>query len=212
MKMYLIILFLSTTSIQIFAQRNIDVDIFGNLQYVSENGRHKAFLKKDIFESLIYSDNYNNEVTYTKKYLDREYRGLLGNKDAEIDFFRHLIRQYRSESKYKAMYSVDIFGKTIFEDNRNNKLETGKDIFGNPTYEEKRNGITTSIKRDLSGGLEYRSGNDRASLKKDIFGKWCYSDSSGNKFEFGDRAWSRLEERFGNDEKVFFFLINEFLR
>jgi len=136
MKRLLIILFLAATSLQIFAQ-HLEVDIFGNLQYEPREGSYKAYLKKDIFNNLIFSDNNDNELTYEKKYLDLKYKDVLRNKEAQADFFRYLIHKYRLESQYKAKFSVDIFDKIIIEDNRNNKVEFGKDIFGHPTYEEK---------------------------------------------------------------------------
>ncbi len=189
---------------------NIETDIFGDLVYRS-NG-YTATLKKNIFDDLTYSDNQNNNIVFEKKYLQQEAPKVLSDNSAKMDIFRYLIRKHRSESGFSEKYSVDIFGTTIIEDNRGNKVEMGTDIFGNPTYDEKSGGVQTSISRSLNGMLEYRSGGESASLGKDVFNKWTYRDSSGNKFEFGDRTWDKLIRRFGNDENVFRFLVDEFMR
>ncbi len=193
------------------AQRgNVETDIFGDLQYNS--GGYTASLKKNIFDDLTFSDNRNNNLVFEKKYLQQEDPKVLSDVGARTDFFRYLIRRYRSENGYTAKYSVDIFGTTIVEDNRGNKVERGTDIFGNPTYKEKSGGVEVSVKRSIDGALEYRSGGESASLGKDIFGKWIYKDSSGNRFEFGGRAWDMMIRRFGNDENVLWFLMDEFFR
>ena len=210
MKRYFIYLFLVAISLQLSAQQ-IKVDIFDDLEYQSENGQYKANLKKNIFDDLVFSDNNNNELTFRKKYLEIENKILLEDEEARIDFFRHLIRRYRSEEKYKASFSVNIFDDIVIEDNRNNKIKKGTDIFGHPVYEEKFNGVETTIKRDLSGNPEYKSGKEQATLKKDIFNKWIYQDSSGNKFEFSDQTWNSLMDQYGSDENILYFLINEFL-
>lgn len=194
-----------------FAQRTVfETDIFGDLRY--ESNGYRATLKKDIFDALTFSDSNGNEIVFEEKYLDSEYRqGLSNDKDAKAGFFRRLIHRYSPENGYRAKYSVDIFGTTVIEDNRGNKIEMGTDIFGNPTYKEKSGGVESSFSRSLNGTLEYRSGRESASLGKDIFNKWTYSDSSGNKFEFSPQTWSRLEKRFGSDENVFMFLVRELI-
>lgn len=201
---------LIVTCLQIRAQ-HVEFDIFGNLQYESEDERYKAYLKKDIFDNLIFSDNNNNELRYNKKYLDLYYKDALKNKEDKISFFRSFISEYISEKGYKATFDVDIFDKVIIKDNLNNKVEIGTDIFGNQTYEEIRNGVKTTMKTDLSGNLEYKSAKEQAFLKKDIFNKWTYSDSSGNKFEFSNKTWNRLKYLYVSEEDILFFLINEFL-
>jgi lipid II isoglutaminyl synthase (glutamine-hydrolysing) len=210
MKRYLIFLLLIVESLQLYAQ-HIELDIFDNLQYESKERGYNAYLKKDIFDNLIFSDSNNNELTFKKKYLDLMCHDVLSNQEAKRNFFWKLIDEYSLEKKYQATYAVDIFDKVIFEDNKNSKIEIGKDIFGNQTYEEKRNDVTISIKRDLSGNLECASGKENASLKKDIFNKWSYDDSSGNKFEFSNETWNMLKNKYGKEEDVFLFLIDQFL-
>lgn len=213
MKKNLIFICIMLITLPLFAQRNrIETDIFDNLQYTSSDGKYKAELKEDIFDNLIFSDSNKNKITYKKEYLDSEYRGMPQNEKAKTDFFHRLIRQYRTENNYEASYSIDIMGTTIFKDNRGNQTKKGVDIFGNPTYEEKIDGVEMSIKRSINGALEYKSGKENATLRKNIFDKWCYEDSNGNKFEFGEKTWNSLIRRFKNDEGVFSFLIGESFR
>ena len=210
MKKFLVCVVMSLLSIPLFAQRiNIETDIFGDLKY--QHGDYTAALKKDVFDNLTFTDNNDNKIVFEQKYLLQEYPRVKENNEAKMDFFRQLVRRYRSEGRYETKYSIDIFRTTIITDNRGNKIEKGTDIFGNTTYEEESNGVNMSVKRALNGTLEYRSGGDSASLGKDIFDKWIYKDSYGNKFEFGTKTWNALERRFGNDEEIFWFLINQFI-
>ncbi|GGG09913.1 hypothetical protein GCM10011323_13110 [Pontibacter amylolyticus] len=210
MKKYFILLSLIVISQLSHAQR-IQFDIFGDLHYESKENRYTASLKKDIFNNLIFSDNTNNELVFKKKYLDLNYKYLIKDEEAKIDFFRYIINRYSLERGYKAKFDVDIFDKVIIEDNKNNRVEVGRDIFGNLTYEEKRDDFKISIKRDLSGNLEFRSDKEQAYLKKDILNKWSYSDSSGNRFNFSNKTWDKLMHVYGSDESIFFFLIDNFL-
>lgn len=213
MKKFLVTMFMLSLAMPLFAQRgNIETDIFGDLRYETRDRSYNAALKKDIFDNLVFTDSRRNNIVFEKKYLDLEYPKVVGNPGARSDFFNNLVRRHRHDERYEAKYKVDIFGTVIIEDNRGNKTEIGTDIFGNAKYEERRNGHSMSVSRDLNGVLQYRSGGDSASLGKDIFGKWTYKDSSGNKFEFSDKAWYRLIRRFGGDEQVLIFLMDEYLR
>lgn len=212
MKKLITLLLITFAIAPLFAQNgSIRNDIFGDLEYKSNVSDYTAALKKDIFDNLTFTDSRRNKIVFEKKYLDREYPRVHGNERAKDDFFRFLIRTYGSDSGYEERYKIDIFGSTVIEDNRGNKSETGTDIFGNRTHRERSNGRDISLSRDLRGALQYRSDGNTASLGVDIFGKWKYEDSAGNKFEFGDAAWSKLLRRYGNDERVFFFLIEQFL-
>jgi len=210
MKKHLIFLFLIAFSIQIFAQR-LDNDIFGDPIYVSRDLQYKANLKKNIFSDLIFTDNNNNEIKFEKKYLDVFYPKILENSESKFDFFRHLLSKYRAESQYKATYSINIFDDVVITDNRNNALKIGTDIFGNSTYEEKSNNGQQSIRKNVLGVLEYKSDNVQATLKKDVFNKWIYSDSSGNKFEFSHATWELLQHRLESDENILMYLVHEFV-
>lgn len=212
MKRYILYLALTLAAVPLFAQNGtVRTDIFGDLEYRSNVSDYTAALKKDIFDNLTFTDSRRNKIVFEKKYLELEYPRVQDNERAKDDFFRFLIRNYRSDTGYEECYKVDIFGSVVIEDNRGNKTETGTDIFGNRTYREQNNGRDMSLARDLRGTLQYRSGSDTASLGTDTFGKWRYEDSAGNRFEFGQTAWGRLIRRFGNDEKVFFFLMDQFL-
>lgn len=210
MKRYLFLLLLAVASLRLQAQ-DLKLDVFGNLNYESKEQRYEASLKKDVFDNLIFTDNNKNELTFTKKYLDLNYKYLQTDEEARVDFFRQVINRFISDRGYKAKFDVDILDNIIIEDNRNGKVEIGTDIFGNTTYEEKRSGVKASVKRDLSGNLEFRAGKAQAQLKKDIFNKWSYSDNSGTKLEFSPEAWNKMLRMYESDENVFLFLVNTFL-
>lgn len=203
----LLVLLISLTST--YAQQ-IETDKFNDLKYSSKGRDYTAKFEKNIFEDLIFTDNHDNNVTFEKKYLQREYPGIHADKFLKTKLFRDLIRQYRREHKYRATYKIDIFDQLIIEDNRGYKLSQGKDIFGHEQFEEELHGVRTSIKRNLRGGLEYKSGSENASLHKDIFGKWIYEDSLGNKFQFAPSTWDKLIRRLRTDQEVFWNLINQF--
>lgn len=208
-KCFLLILF-AFISLHTYAQR-IRFDIFDNLEYESRNNGYKAYLKKDIFDNLLFSDNQANELTFMKKYLDLNYSNSLHEEENKIDFFRNLIDTYSFESGYKATYNVDIFDKVIIEDNRPGRIEIGRDIFGNTTYDDRTNNVKTTIRRDLFGNVEFRSGRDKAYLKKDIFNRWRYTDNSGNDFRFSAGSWEKLLYQYISEEDILYFLVNKFL-
>lgn len=210
MRQFLLSAFILFTSISLQAQR-IEKNIFGELEYRSSDWEYKAYLKKNIFDDLIFSDNRENKITFTKKYVDREFGSMPEDLEHQSGFFINLIRQYRRERDYIATFSVDIFDKIVIKDNRGSSIEIGTDIFGNPTYEEERGGERISIERDLLGTLIYKSNRGNATLKQDIFNKWLYEDSSGNKFEFSQRAWNSLIRQYGDEEEIFIYLVNRFL-
>lgn len=210
MKKYFALSILLLANLSIYAQR-IETDIFNDLTYESRDGRYRAQLKEDIFENLIFTDNNRNKITFKKEYLSSQFGNTLKNPREKADFFRSMVHRYGQEQGYEATFSVDIFDKTIIEDNRNNRIEYGTDIFGNPTYKERINGIESSINKDLMGTLTYRSHGQEATLREDIFHKWIYEDSKGNKLEFSTETWYMLRRKYGNDEDVFVFLRNEFL-
>lgn len=196
---------------QLYGQK-IETDVFDNLVYTSENEDYKATFKKDIFDNLIFEDNRKNKITLEKEYLDVYYPDIFREDKIKIELFYNLLNDYSHENEYSATYSIDIFDKIIIKDNRKNKIEIGEDIFGNRTYEENFNGLKSSIERDVHGNLVFKSKSEKATLEQDIFKKWIYKDSQGNTFEFGKNTWEILKYKYGNEEGVFLYLINEFLR
>ena len=185
----------------------IERDVFNDLKFESPRSGYKAYLKQNVFDDLTFSDSKDNRIEFSKKYLDLEYGPSLNT----VDFFRDLIRTYKSYSSYKATYSVDIFGKVKIEDNRNGKVEYGTDIFGNPTYEESINGNKLSFGKDLSGALTFSYNGNTATLKENIFKKWVYEDSKGNRLELSSETFNVLAGRYGSTDNAFQYLINEFL-
>ena len=215
MRKFILCLLLALTALPLSAQRrggSIDTDIFGDLRYRSIDLRYTAGLKKDIFDNLTFTDSRRNKIVFEEEYLDEAYPAVLDNEEARRDFFLRIVSRHREDEGYEAKYSVDIFGTVTTEDNRGNRTEEKTDIFGNKSYEEMRSGRDISLKRDLHGDLQYRSGNMSASLGKTFSrGKWVYEDSGGNRFEFGEHTWNEMIRRLGDDERIFMFLIDEFL-
>ena len=201
----LVLLFMCTTA---YAQR-LDFDVFGNLTYRSQNSRYEAFLKKDIFDNLIFTDSKKNEISFRKKYVDLFYPGLAADQEAQIDFFRYFINNLANQSGYVATYEVDIFDRVQINHNRKGNTEISNDIFGNYVYRENNNSKT--ISRGISGGLRYNAGKTNATLEKNISDKWRYRDSSGNDSEFSEQTWERLMHFHGTDEAVFIYSLNAFL-
>jgi len=210
MKRQIIFFVFFVVGIQVFAQK-IETDIFDNLIYESSDRQYKANLKKNIFDDLVFSDNMDNEVTLKKKYLDLEYGERINASDTKSKLFMRLIHEHSQNKNYKVTYSVDIFDKVVIEDNRNRKVEIGKDIFDAGIYKEHNNGESLTIIRNLNGGLEYKSMNDVATLQKDMFNKWKYSDSYGNELTISIETWRRLKNRFQTEERIFQYFISEFL-
>ncbi|WP_144062692.1 hypothetical protein [Sphingobacterium paucimobilis] len=209
MKKLIIVLALVLSSSLLFAQRGtVDTDIFGNLQFKSIDGKYKASLEKNIFDDLVFTDSRNNKLHYEKKYLDKMEPGLRGDKEAQAHMLRRLVRENKRSSEYKATFKIDIFDKTIIEDNKGYKLEEGKDIFGNTNIQEQSSGRKSVFKRNLRGGLEYTEGRNTASLEKDIFDRWLYKDSFGNEIQFSKETWKRVLQQYGSDEKFFWDLLD----
>ena len=210
MKKYILVLFLIVVKLPAFAQA-ISFDIFGDLQFKSSGERYNAYLKKDIFNALVFTDSQNNELVFEQKYLQKTYPGILLDKNKKIEFFKYLIVRFKNAEKYKAQFKVDIFDKIIIEDSNSTKIEMGKDIFGNETYSQLGDGLSITIKTNLNGNLEYTNGDENATLSKSLLNKYTYTDSSGNSFEISSNSWKRLSARFGKNEDIFIFLINNFL-
>lgn len=190
--------------------QKFETDIFNDLKYESQNGIYHASLKKNIFDDLIFSDDKDNTITLKKKYLELKYGNSLEDS-VKLDLFKSLIYEVHHQAKYHETYSVDILGKIIIEDNMNRKVEIGRDIFGNQTYTEENNGQRSAVNKTLSGALEYKSNDGQATLQKDFFDNWVYKDSRGNEFKFSRDTWNGLKNRFGTDECILFYLVEEFL-
>lgn len=186
-------------------------DIFDNLIYESEYRNYKAYLKKNIFDDLIFTDNRDNEITLRKKYIDLHYGNMLENEEIELDVFRSLLETHSYKSNYEATYSVDILGKIKIEDNEDNSIEISEDIFGNTTIHEERGGEYRTIKQNLNGEYTFKTNHAHASLKEDIFNRWVYKDSDENELKISSKTWNVFLQKYGNDEHIFRHLIHEFL-
>lgn len=176
------------------------------------HNRYDAQLEKSFFGGLDFSDNNRNKIEFSKEYLNLEYSGILEDDELQQLFLMDLVKKYKYTNRYTATYEVDMFGKVTIKDNQGNKIEYGTDLFGNKIYEDKKRGIKYSIGKDLMGDYNYKSGRESASLKKDIFDKWKYTDSFGNKLEIGQETWGRWITQFRDEEGVLFYLITVFFR
>ncbi|WP_164126022.1 hypothetical protein [Sphingobacterium luzhongxinii] len=190
--------------------RQIREDIFGNLESISNDRSYNAKLVRNIFDDLVFTDSKNNKLHFEKKYLEREFPGILSDKKRQSDLLARLIRENRRQSSYSAKFSIDIFDNLKIEDNKGYKLERGTDIFGNENVVEEYGNTRTSFKRNLSGGLEYTDGSEKASLSKDIFDRWIYKDSFGNEIQFGKNSWERILRRYKSEESVFNDLLDDY--
>lgn len=136
--------------------RNVSRDFFGHLQYQDNN--KKASLKKDMFDTWIYSDNRNNEIKFSKEY----WTDILQDfRQDETKIFTWMINIYDGLSGYKEQYKIDIFGYQQYESNKRGK----------------------------------------ASLKKDVFDAWIYTDSRNNEINFSKEYWAELISDFEQNEK-----------
>jgi len=75
---------------------------------------------------------------------------------------------------------------------------------------DKSKGSTSSIKRNIHGDLEYTEDGNQATLRKDIFDKWSYSDSFGNRVEFSSRTWDRILNRLGSEKEILWYFVDQF--
>ncbi|MDM1047645.1 hypothetical protein [Sphingobacterium hotanense] len=194
-KLLLILTFVFAVSLSFAQHGRYETDIFGTLLFKSNKDSYSASLEKNVFGDLVFSDSRKNHEKFENKYLGRFMPGILNSKDAQQKFFQELIWQNRNSEGYESFYSIDIFGTIITKDNRGNERESGTDIFGHEFVRDKSKGSTSSIKRNIHGDLEYTEDGNQATLRKDIFDKWSYSDSFGNRVEFSSRTWNRILNR-----------------
>lgn len=211
MKHFSIFLFLFFAFSTVDAQRRqIQDDIFGNLESISYDKSYKAKLERNIFDDLVFTDSKKNKLHFEKKYLESEFPGILAYKKRQSEMLARLIHENRRRSSYSATFSIDIFDNLIIEDNQGYKLKRGTDIFGNDNVVEEYGNTKTSFKRTMNGGLEYIDGTEKASLTKDIFDRWIYKDSFGNEIQFGKNSWERILRRHHGEESVFNELIDDY--
>ncbi len=191
--------------------QHVEKDIFGDLVYASKDQVYKAFLKRDIFNNLTFTDSNNNQVHYNHQYLVSNYTGIFSNEKVRMDFFRDLLYVNRPRAGYQATYEIDIFGATSITDNLKRGLKIEKDISGHLQYSGKGREGNFSLERNIHGDLEYSVGNARAYLKKDLHQRWVYTDSQGNTLEFSPKTWEMLKRRHKNEEELMLHLVHQFL-
>jgi len=196
---------------QLFAQAGkTRTNIFGDLEFTSQDMRYQAKLKKDIFNELTFSDNQGNEIKFEKRYIDLYFKGDPDEKSLKSRLFRRLIRENFGERDYKASFEVDILGNEVVEDNRDSKRRSI-----NRGYSENVNtGNIKSVNKSILSndrGFEYKNKGYSASLEKDNSGKRWYYDSKGNEIQFNEESWSKLLEKFSSDTEVLRYLVDLYL-
>ncbi|MVZ67015.1 hypothetical protein GQF61_14230 [Sphingobacterium sp. DK4209] len=209
-KLALLIIFTCLICVAFAQQGRYDTDIFGNLTFQSDRNSYEAKLEKNIFGDLIFTDSRRNKESMDSKFLEEFMPGIQDSKERQQKLFHDLIWQHRHNESYEVSYSVDIFGSVISKDNRGNERESGTDIFGHDFVKDKRKGSTASMKRNIHGDLEYAEDGQTATIKKDIFDKWSYSDSYGNKLEFAPSTWRRLMKKLGSDKEILWYFVDQF--
>ncbi|GAA4131376.1 hypothetical protein GCM10022216_01420 [Sphingobacterium kyonggiense] len=196
---------------QLFAQAGkTRTNIFGDLEFTSQDGKYDAKLKKDIFNALVFSDNQGNEIKFEKKYIDVYFKGDPDEKSLKSRLFRRLIRENYGERDYKASFEVDILGTEIVKENRNS--ERTSNIRNNRDHgnEGDNRSANISIRRN-DQGLEYKNDGESASLEKDNSGKWWYNDSKRNEVQFNEESWRKLLDKFSSDTEVLRYLVDLYL-
>lgn len=127
------------------SQEQYKRNIHGTLEYENSEGLRASF-SKDIFDNQIYSDNYRNEIKYSKEFrqellydfnnnelqfffwtMDRCYGLKNYNEEFSVDIFGYL--QYKNNQRQKASLTTDIFKKKIYEDSTGNKIEYTKETW-----------------------------------------------------------------------------------
>ncbi|MFG5858889.1 hypothetical protein LDB17_11890, partial [Dysgonomonas sp. Shenzhen-Wh21] len=136
---------------------------------------------------------------YSQSVRDREVR-----KDFSMDKYQSNISrdifgylQYEDRRGGKASLKKDIFDNWIYSDNRNNEVKYSKEYWNSilqdfhqndkrifqwliEMYADQSN-YKEEYKVDILGYQQYENNKgQRASLKKDIFDAWVYSDSRNN--------------------------------
>lgn len=193
-----------------FSQK-IETDIFGNLVYKSKYREYVAYLKEKAFDNLIFTDCNDNEIILNKKYIALEYPQIIKNEEEKIIFFKDLINKFKLHEGYEATYDADIFGHITITEKDNKKIEIRRDFFDSRRAIIDKRKTPKTIYRNFFGELEYKKNRLKANLDQNVFDNWIYKDSHNNKLEFSEKAWCSLKQKFGSDEKVFLFLIENFL-
>ncbi|MFR3216712.1 MAG: hypothetical protein ACLTWE_06570 [Dysgonomonas mossii] len=163
---------------------------------------------------------------YSQSVRDREVR-----KDFSMDKYQSNISrdifgylQYEDRRGGKASLKKDIFDNWIYSDNRNNEVKYSKEYWNSilqdfhqndkrifqwliEMYADQSN-YKEEYKVDILGYQQYENNKgQRASLKKDIFDAWVYSDSRNNEIKYSkEYREDMLRYSYYDDMDAFFRL------
>lgn len=120
---------------------------FNNELVYQVNG-YKATIKNDIFESLIFSDNKGNKVTYNKEYLR-----YIAENDLDIDqqkpfLLEFLIHKFQNTKNFTEKYEVTIMDELKYSNNKSQYASLKTDIFDNLIYKDSQ-GNQLKISEDI---------------------------------------------------------------
>ncbi len=164
MKIYLIVLITFLISNKNFSQ-NIQFDTSNDLIHESQNLNYKAYLKKSIFDDLIFSDSNGNEITFEKKYIELKTGEILNNLESKLNFFKNIIHEYRYDNEYKATYSVDIFDNLVYESKSlDYKAYLEKNIFNDLIFSDNNDNKITFEKKYIEQQAHELSNNTESKL------------------------------------------------
>ena len=191
-----------------YGQR-IQQDIFNDLVYKAD--QYNAKLKKNIFDDLTFTDSNHNTLKFNKAYLEKKMGPNYNELDVKSMFFQDLILDYMQISGYEATYGIDILGKLTIEDNRGKKITAKEDIFGILQVKNEGEQKSWDIKTNSSGDLTFKTGNQSATLTKNLSGSRVYTDSNNTKIEVPVLVWERLVKKNQTEYGAFIQLIEQFL-
>jgi len=190
----------------------IILSVFFILNTYSQTGRNSIAEKSILGNTIGKNDNLNRKFPQKDIY-----------RNISRDFFGHL--QYDNNNK-KASLKKDVFDAWIYSDNRNNEIKFSKeywvDILQDFRQDETKifawminlydglSGYKEEYKTDIFGYQQYESNQrGKASLKKDVFDAWIYTDSRNNEINFSKEYWADIMGDFDrNERRAFIWLIN----
>lgn len=183
------------------AQR-IETDLLDNLVFISESNGYKATLDLQGAGTATLTDTRGNEMLFQKKFLKKFYPGIHSSTTKEEAFFREIIERYRlaEQRNFRVVLDLDANG----EPTQNNLLNRSES-----EPRERREPATTEADTALT--FHWHENGRSAELGKNAAGRWLYTDSAHNRFEFGATTWRKLLLQFGHEQAIFQFLIRECL-
>ena len=97
------------------------IDVFGDLQYQENN--FKASIETNVFDDKVYKDSNNNQIKYSKEFIDIVNKQGYGFEN-DNQLLNRLLQFCKDKKNYKEEYSVDIFGDINFKQNNGQTIKT----------------------------------------------------------------------------------------